>query len=48
MRLMAHMACMGGRGNLYRLLVGKTEGERTLGPTRPMWHDDIKMGLQVL
>jgi hypothetical protein len=33
MRLMAHVACMGGRGNLYRVLVGKSEGGRTLVAT---------------
>ena len=47
-RMRRLMACMGGRGNLYRVLVGKYEGERTLGPTRPIWHNDIKMGLQLL
>lgn len=44
MRLLSHMACMGRRGNLYRVLVGKCEGERTLGPIGSIWHDDIKMG----
>jgi len=44
----AHVACMGRRGNLYRVLVGKSEGERTLGPTGPTWHDGNKMGLQML
>jgi len=44
MRLVAHVACMGGRGNLYRVLVGKSEGGRTLATTRLIWHD-IKMAL---
>ena len=48
MRLVAHVASMGGRGNLYWVLVGNYEGERTLASTRPIQHDDIKMGLQVL
>jgi len=48
MRLVAHMACMGRRENLCRVLVGKCEGERTLGLTESIWHDDIKKGLQVI
>jgi hypothetical protein len=38
MRLVAHVACMGGKGNLYRVLVGMSEGERTLGTTTHIWH----------
>jgi hypothetical protein len=31
--------------NVYRLLVGKPEGERTLGRPRRRWTDNIKMDL---
>jgi hypothetical protein len=30
--------------NMYRLLVGKTEGKRPLGRPRRRWIDNIKMG----
>jgi len=41
-----HVARVGERGGVYRVLVGKSEGKRPLG--RP-WHrceDNIKMDLQ--
>jgi hypothetical protein len=31
--------------NVYRLLVGKPEGKRTLGRPRCRWIDNIKVGL---
>jgi hypothetical protein len=34
-----------GRG-IYRVLVGKLEGNRTLGRPRHRWDDNIKMDLQ--
>ena len=34
-----------GRG-LYKVLVGKPEGNRLLGRTRSRWEDNIKMDLQ--
>jgi hypothetical protein len=34
-----------GRG-VYRVLVGKPEGKRTLGRPRHRWKDNIKMDLQ--
>jgi hypothetical protein len=34
-----------GRG-VYRILVGKPEGKRTLGRPRCRWEDNIKVGLQ--
>jgi hypothetical protein len=33
-----------GRG-VYRVLVGRIEGKRSLGRPRHMWEDDIKMDL---
>jgi len=40
-----HVACMGERRGVYRLLVKKPEGKRPLGRPRPRW-EDIKMGVQ--
>ena len=31
---------------MHRVLVGKTEGKRSLGRTRRRWEDNIKMDLQ--
>jgi hypothetical protein len=45
MRWAGHMARMGDRGNVYRLLVGKPEGKRPLGRPRRRWIDNIKMDL---
>jgi hypothetical protein len=36
---------MGEKRNVYRLLVGKPEGKRSLGKPRRRWIDNIKMGL---
>jgi hypothetical protein len=36
---------MGEKMNVYRLLVGKPEGKRTLGRPRRKWIDNIKMDL---
>jgi hypothetical protein len=36
---------MGEKGNLYRLLVGKPEGERPLGRPRHSWVVNTKMDL---
>jgi hypothetical protein len=32
--------------NVYRILVGKSEGKRPLGRSRRMWVDNIKMNLR--
>jgi len=37
---------MGDRRNVYRVLVGKPEGKRSLGRPRSRWEDNIKMDLQ--
>jgi len=37
---------MGERRGVYRVLVGKPEGKRTLGRPRLRWEDNIKMDLQ--
>jgi hypothetical protein len=36
---------MGEKRNVYRLLVGKSEGKRPIGRPRQRWMDNIKMDL---
>ena len=43
-----HVARMGERRGVYRVLVGKPEGKRALGRPRCRWEDNIKMDLQEL
>jgi hypothetical protein len=43
MRWAGHVAQMGEKRNVYRLLVGKSEGTRPLGRPRRRWIDNIKM-----
>jgi hypothetical protein len=45
MRWACHVARMGEKRNVYRLLVGKSEGKRPLGRPRRRWIDNIKMEL---
>jgi hypothetical protein len=45
MRWAGHVARMGEKRNLYRLLVGKSEGKRPLGRPRSRWIDNTKMDL---
>jgi hypothetical protein len=45
MRWAGHVAGMGEKRNVYRLLVGKPEGKRPLGSPRRRWLDTIKMDL---
>jgi hypothetical protein len=45
MRWPGHVARMGEKRNMYRLLVGKPEGKRPLGRRRRGWIDNIKMDL---
>jgi len=35
---------MGKKGNVYRVLVGKSEGKRPLGSPRFRWEDNINIG----
>jgi len=46
MRWVGHVARMGERRGVYRVLVGKPEGKRPLGRPRRRWEDSIKMDLQ--
>jgi hypothetical protein len=45
MRWAGHVAQMGEKRNVYRLLVGKPEGKNPLGRLRHRWIDNIKMDL---
>jgi len=46
MRWTGHVARMGEERGVYRVLVGKPEGNRPLGRPRRRWVDNIKMDLQ--
>jgi len=46
MRWAGHVARMGERRGIYRVLVWKSEGKRPLGRPRRRWEDNIKMDLQ--
>jgi hypothetical protein len=41
-----HVARIGERKGLYRVLMGKPEGKRPLGRPRRRWEDNIKMDIQ--
>jgi hypothetical protein len=45
MRWMGHVACMGDRRGVYRILVGKLEGKRPLVRPRLRWEGNIKLNL---
>jgi hypothetical protein len=46
MRWVGHVACMGERRGVYRVLKGKPEGKRSLGKPKRRWEDNIKVDLQ--
>jgi len=46
MRWAGHVARVGERRGVYRVLVGKPEGKSPLGRSRIRWEDNIKMDLQ--
>jgi hypothetical protein len=46
LRWAGHVACMGEGRGVYRVLVGKFEGERPLGRPRRRWEDNVRMDLQ--
>ena len=46
MRWAEHVALIGKRRGLYRVLVGKREGRRQLERPRRRWEDNIKMNLE--
>jgi hypothetical protein len=43
MRWAGHVARMGEKKNVYRLLVGKSEGKKPLARPRRRWTDNTKM-----
>ena len=45
MRWAVNVARMGAERGLYRVLVGKPEGKRSLGRPRLRWVDNIRMDL---
>jgi hypothetical protein len=46
MRWVGHVARMGEKSGVYRVLVGKPEGKRPLGRPRRRWVDNLKVDLQ--
>jgi hypothetical protein len=46
MRWAGHVARMGERRGVHRVLVGKPEGRRTFGRRGHRWEDNIKVDLQ--
>jgi hypothetical protein len=46
MRWAVHVARMGEERKVYKVLVGKPEGKRTLGRLRRRWEDGIRMGVR--
>ena len=47
-RWVGHVARVGERRGVYRVLVGKPERKRPLGRPRRRWEDNIKMDFQEL
>jgi hypothetical protein len=45
MRWAEHVARVGEKSGAYRILVGRTDGRRSLGKPRSRWEDNIKMDL---
>jgi hypothetical protein len=45
MRWAGHVAHMGERRGIYKVMVGKSEGKRLPGRPRPRWEDNIKTDL---
>jgi hypothetical protein len=48
MRWAEHVARMGEGRGVYRNLVGRPEGRRSLGRPRRRWENNMKMGLRVI
>jgi hypothetical protein len=46
MRWAGHVARMGEKRKVYKVLVGKSEGKRPLGRPRRRWEDGIRMDLR--
>jgi len=48
MRWAKHIARMGERRGVYRILVGKPEGKKSFERPRRRWEDNIKIDLQAV
>jgi hypothetical protein len=46
MRWAGHVACMGEKRNVYKVLMGKPEGKRPLGRLSRRWEDGIRVDLR--
>ena len=46
MRWVGHVACMGERSDVYRVLVGKPEGKGPIGRPSHKREDNVKMNFQ--
>jgi hypothetical protein len=46
MRWVGHVARVGEGTGVYRVLVGRSKGERPLGRSRCRWEDNIRMDLR--
>jgi hypothetical protein len=46
MRWAGHLVRIGEGRGVFRVLVGKSEGKRTMGRPRRRWEDNIMMDLQ--
>jgi hypothetical protein len=46
MMWMVHIVCLGEMRNVYKILVGNSEGKRPLGGPRHRWKDNIKLNLK--
>jgi hypothetical protein len=46
MRWAGHVARIGEGRNVYRVLVGRPEGKRSIERSRSRWEDGIKMDLR--
>jgi hypothetical protein len=46
MKCAGHVACMGEKRNVNRILVGKPEGKIPVGRPRCGWEDNMKVGLR--
>jgi hypothetical protein len=46
MRWAGYVACMGGRRNAYRVLMGRPAGKKPHGRPWRSWDDNIKIDLQ--
>jgi len=46
MRWVGHVARLGNRRGVYRVLVGKPEAKRPMGKSRCRWEGNITMDLQ--